>query len=161
MLNPLDELALLLRPAAGGLYLVSTGKADQLAIQRKLYGAASDSDVRTKWRAALESIPRAKGVILGMPSDVGAGFLRAANMGPQAIRQRLLEEVPDWPERAAAIGVVDIGDVFVVPQLLHDEMLSESQKAASRRALYPDVEASVAAKLPVSPLSIAERALDL
>src|SRR2546423_13496139 len=95
MLNPLDELSLLLRPAAGGLYLVSTGKAEQLAIQKKLYGAASDAEVKSKWRAALEQIPRAKGVVLGMPSDVGAGFLRAANMGPQAIRQRLLEEVPE------------------------------------------------------------------
>jgi agmatinase len=47
--------------------------------------------------------------------------------------------------------------VFVVPQLLHDDMLSEAQKEASRRALYPGTDAP----LPVSPLSIAERALDL
>src|SRR5438552_3782803 len=101
MLSPLDELSLLLRPAAGGLYLVSTGKASQLAIQQQLYGAANEAEVKSKWRAALAQIPSAKGVILGMPSDVGAGFLRGANMGPQAIRQRLLEEVPDWPARAA------------------------------------------------------------
>jgi agmatinase len=67
--------------------------------------------------------------------------------------------VPSFPERAAELGVVDIGDVFVVPQLLHDDMLSEAQKAATRAALYPDVSADVRAGLPVSPLSIAERAL--
>jgi agmatinase len=54
-----------------------------------------------------------------------------------------------------------VGDVIVVPQLLHDDMLSETQKDASRRALYRDAAAGDAAALPVSPLSIAERVLDL
>src|SRR5204862_6037550 len=51
-----------------------------------------------------------------------------------------------------------IGDVFVVPQLLHDDMLSDAQKAATRAALYPSLPAT---ELPVSPLSIAERVLDI
>jgi arginase family enzyme len=51
--------------------------------------------------------------------------------------------------------------VFVVPQLLHDTMLGEAQRAASAKALYPDVPEDVRRTLPVSPLSIAERALDL
>ena len=62
--------------------------------------------------------------------------------------------------RGDSSGIVDVGDVFVVPQLLHDEMLSDAQLAvvASRpctRTSRPRVAA-----LPVSPLSIAERALD-
>jgi agmatinase len=57
------------------------------------------------------------------------------------------------------MGLVDIGDVFVVPQLLHDDMLSTAQLAASRRAVHPDVADPSA--LPVSPLSVAERVLDL
>jgi agmatinase len=73
----------------------------------------------------------------------------------------LLDEDPSWPQRANSAGVVDIGDVFVVPQLLHDDMLNEEQKAASRRALYPQLPPADAGRLPVSPLSIAERALDL
>ncbi len=158
-MDALAELTHLLRPAGGGLYLVSTGKAEQLALQRRLYGAATDDEVATRWRAALERLPEARGVILGIPSDVGAGFRRGANLAPQAIRSRLLEVEPDWPERLAAAGVVDIGDVFVVPQLLHDDMLSEAQKAATRKAIYRDVVDPAA--LPVSPLSIAERALDL
>ncbi len=151
------ELGLLLRPAAGGLYLVSTGRAEQLALQQRLYGADSEAGVQTRWEEALRRIPQARAVILGVPSDVGAGFRRGANLGPQAIRTGLLAADPDWPARAADLGVVDIGDVFVCPQLLHDDMLSDAQLAASRRAMYPmDDE-----PLPVSPLSIEERALDL
>jgi agmatinase len=156
-----DELALLLRPAGGGIHLVSTGKAEQEALQRRLYGAADDAGVLRRWREDLARIPRARAVLLGIPSDVGAGFRRGANLGPAAIRARLLEEDPGFPERARAAGVVDLGDVFVVPQLLHDEMLSDAQLAASRRALYPDLPDPARAALPVSPLSIAERALGL
>ncbi len=161
MLTPEDELALLLKPAAGGVYLVSTGRAEQLALQRQIYDAASEEDVAVKFAAALAAIASAKGVVLAIPSDVGAGFRRGANLGPQAIRTALLAADPDWPARMRALGVVDIGDVFVVPQLLHDDMLGEAQKAATRRAIYAGVPEAVAARLPVSPLSIAERALDL
>lgn len=161
VVTPLDELALLLRPAGGGLYLVSTGRDAQLALQRKLYGASNDAEVDDRFRAALARIASSRAFVLGIPSDVGAGFRRGANLGPQAIRTRFLEEVPEWPDRAVELGVVDIGDVFVVPQLLHDDMLSAEQKEATRVALYPNVAPAERAKLPVSPLSIAERALDL
>lgn len=160
-MTPIEELALLLRPAGGGLYLVSTGRAEQERMQRRLYGAKNATEVDARFRDALGRIAGAKAIVLGIPSDVGAGFRRGANLGPQAIRSALLDELPSFPDRAAELGVVDIGDVFVVPQLLHDEMLSDSQKAATRAALYPSVPESVRASLPVSPLSIAERALDL
>jgi arginase family enzyme len=154
-------LARLLRPAGGGIHLVSTGKAEQLALQRRLYGVASEEAVRARWLEDLARASTARAVLLGIPSDVGAGFQRGANLGPAAIRARLLEHDPARLDRARAAGVVDLGDVFVVPQLLHDEMLSPAQLAASRRALYPDLPAAEAAALPVSPLSIAERALGL
>jgi agmatinase len=159
--NPLHELALLLRPAAGGLYVVSTGKEEQLAVQRRIYGGATENDVAARWREALARAPLARAFLLGIPSDVGAGFLRGANMGPQAIRSRLVEEDPHFFERAAAKGLVDVGDVFVVPQLLHDEMLSDAQLEASRAAIYPGVAEGERARLPVSPLSMAERALGI
>jgi agmatinase len=157
--TPLEELALLLRPAGGGLYLVSTGRAEQEKLQQRLYGAPSVADVQTRFLDSLSRIASAKAVVLGIPSDVGAGFRRGANLGPQAIRSALLEEMPAFADRAAELGIVDIGDVFVVPQLLHDDMLSEPQKAATRAALYPSRPDDTS--LPVSPLSIAERALDL
>jgi agmatinase len=154
-----DELSLLLRPAGGGIHLVSSGKADQEALQRRLYGASTGAEVVGRWREDLARVASARAVLLGIPSDVGAGFRRGANLGPSAIRARLLDEDPGFADRARAAGVVDLGDVFVVPQLLHDEMLSGGQLAASRRALYPDVPEDVRRSLPVSPLSIAERAL--
>lgn len=147
----------MLRPAAGGLYVVSTGREQQLAVQRALYGVEREEDIQRLWRDSLERIAGARVVILGVPSDVGAGFLRGANLGPQAIRATLLAEDKDFRARMDRDRIVDVGDVFVCPQLLHDSMLNAEQIAASRRALYP----GVAEPLPVSPLSIAERALDL
>ncbi len=160
-MDALTELTHLLRPAGGGLYLVSTGKAAQQAMQRRLYGADSDDDVFRRWRATLARLPTARAFVLAVPSDVGAGFARGANLGPQAMRTALLEDDPTWPARAEAAGLVDVGDVFCVPQLLHDDMLSAGQLAAARRALYPALTPEEARALPVSPLSIAERALDL
>ena len=156
-MSPLDELATLLRPAGGGLYLVSTGKAAQESLQQRLYGARSPEQVRQKFRDALEKIVTAKGVLVGVPSDVGAGFQRGANLGPQGIRLRLLDDGVDLASR----GVVDLGDVFVVPQLLSDEMCSPAQLEASRRAVYPDVPEAERAQLPVSPLSIERRVFEL
>ena len=160
-MTALETLGRLLRPAGGGIHLISTGRAEQLALQEKLYAASGEAEVREAWRTDLEHLGSARAFLLGIPSDVGAGFQRGANMGPSAIRAALLEEDPGFPARARTAGIVDLGDVFVVPQLLHDEMLAPAQLAASRRALYPELAPDVAATLPVSPLSIARRALAL
>lgn len=161
-----DALPRLLRPAGGGVYVVSTGLAEQRALQRRIYGAATDDDVEPRWRAALArldgdgparlddhaSAKRPRVVLLGVPSDTGAGFTRGANQAPAVIRNWLLEQ----PEHAMwADDVLDLGDVFVVPQLLSDEMLAASQIAATREAIYGDA----AIDLPVSPLDCCERAL--
>ena len=150
-MNPLDELATILRPAAGGIFLFSTGKAQQLELQQRLYGVSSLAEVQLRFRERLERIATARAVMLGIPSDVGAGFRRGANLGPQAIRLALLER------KKLPADLVDLGDVFVVPQLLHDDMLNKSQIDAARAALYPGLPE----QLPVSPLSIAERAWEL
>jgi len=160
-MSPLEELSLLLKPAGGGLYLVSTGKAEQEALQRKLYGVSTAGEVERAFVRTLEKVATARGVLLGIPSDVGAGFRRGANLGPQAIRARLLEDGQDWPAAMESYGLIDVGDVFVVPQLLHDEMLSAEQRKASAKAVYPKLSEAQAAALPVSPLSIAERAWEL
>lgn len=159
-MSPEAELLALLRPAGGGVHLVSTGRAEQIELQKRIYGAATEAEVAARWRAAIDRLSEARVAVLAVPSDVGAGFLRGANMGPQGIRTALLEGEPGWAERMSAAGVVDVGDVFVVPQLLHDEMLSAAQLDRSRRALYPSLDEDARAKLPVSPLSITERAID-
>jgi agmatinase len=155
-MHPIDELALLLRPAGGGLYLLSTGRAEQEAAQRALYGAGDAAGVEAAFRRNLDRIERAQVFIAAIPSDVGAGFVRGANLGPQAIRAELLRDA-HWTAWCDERGIVDIGDVFVVPQFLHDSMLNEAQIAKAREALYPNT----GEPLPVSPLSIAERAFDL
>ncbi len=156
-MTPIECLALLLKPAGAGVYLVSTGKAEQLALQQRLYQVDSPSAVQDAFRQKLDEIAGARGFVLGIPSDVGAGFRRGANLGPQAIRSALLAESAEWNAECRASGLVDIGDVFVVPQLLDDDMLGEAQLARSRKALYPQHASS---DLPVSPLSIAARAMD-
>ena len=152
-----SELARYLRPAGGGLYTVSTGRAEQLALQRTLYGAANEAEVDARWRAALAAVPTARVAILGIPSDCGAGLMRGAAYGPQGVREALLRVCPGWQGVASREGIVDVGDVFVIPHLLHDEMLSDGQRRTAAAALYG---AAAAPDLPVAPLSIAERVVD-
>lgn len=154
-----DRLAAMLRPPGGGIHLVSTGRDAQAALVRRLAGASGDEEVAPRWRAELARAAGARAVLLGIPSDTGAGFRRGANQAPAAIRERLLETDPGWFGRARAAGLVDLGDVFTVPQLLHDESLAPAQLEACRRALYPGLPPAEAGALPVSPLSIAEAAL--
>lgn len=154
--EPHAVLEALLRPPGQGLYLVSTGRADQESFACRYLGARDASELTALHRCALDRIASAKVVILAIPSDVGAGYRRGASLGPSAIRRALLEADPSLHETFERAGVLDVGDVLVIPQLLSDEMLSDAQLAASRRALYGD-EGSA---LPVSPLSMAERALD-
>ncbi|HEY1958711.1 MAG TPA: arginase family protein [Polyangiaceae bacterium] len=153
-MTPRDVLAQLLRPAGGGVYVVSTGTAEQRAVQERLYGVSGDDAIRDRFHAELDRLASARVVVLGVPSDVGAGYLRGANVAPQAIRAKILDR-GGWPE-----GVVDAGDVLVVPQLLEDGMLSGEQIRASQDAQYPDVAEGDRRALPVSPLSKTARALD-
>ncbi len=160
-LPPQAELAQILRPAGGGIYVVSTGKEAQLALQKRLYGVDSAAAVDDAFVRTLGRIAQAKVVVLGIPSDTGAGFRRGANLGPQALREAWLAARPTLAADFAAHDVVDIGDVFVVPQLLDDDMLSADQLSRSREAVYTDVPAVLRRALPVSPLNIAERAFAL
>jgi agmatinase len=154
----MDDLARFLRPAGGGIFTVSTGRSQQLALQRALYAAADADEVQAKWQAALAAVPRAKVAVLGIPSDCGAGLIRGAAFGPEGVRRAVLALRPDFAEVAARSGIVDVGDVFAVPQLLADDMLNDEQRRRTRAALYGP--ASADADLPVAPLSIAEHVVD-
>lgn len=149
----LETLGALLRPAGGGIHTVSTGRGEQQRLQSRLYDATDDATIATRWRQAVAQVATARVAILAIPSDTGAGLVRGAAFGPGALRAALLELIPDFRERAARAGIIDVGDVFVVPQLLHDEMLSHGQIEATRAAIYPQLDPAVRARLPVSPLS--------
>lgn len=161
MSDGVDELFSLLRPAGGGVIVFSSGTQQLLEQQRRIYrcddalnGEELVNQIDQRWRSAIASVAKARLVLLGIPSDVGAGYQRGANLGPIAMRGELVR-------RASFLysdpRVVDLGDVRVIPQLLEEEMLSEAQRRRSKAALYGDAESS----LPVAPLDIAERALSL
>jgi guanidinobutyrase len=151
------DLAQFLRPAGGGIHTVSSGHDEQAALQRALYGAADVAEIDARWRDALAASAGARVAVIGIPSDTGAGLMRGAAYGPRAVRAAVLRARPDYRELCAQQGVVDVGDVRVVPQLLHDEMLSDEQRRACQVALYG---AAAKPDWPVSPLSIAERVVD-
>jgi agmatinase len=155
----MSDIEHFLRPAGGGIHTVSTGRSEQAALQRAIYGAASAEEVTAKWRQALDAAAGARVAVLGIPSDCGAGLVRGAAFGPEGVRRALLRLEPDFQARAARAGIVDVGDVFVVPQLLSDDMLSAEQLARTRAALYGPGAASDG-KLPVAPLSVAEHVVE-
>ncbi len=94
----------MLRPAAGGVFTVSSGRAEQEALQLRIYGARDAREVAERWRAALETVERARVAILGVPSDCGAGLVRGASFGPQAVRAALLEQEPRFADIARDEG---------------------------------------------------------
>ena len=154
----MTPLRWLLRPAGGGLQTFSSGRKEQEALAQALYRVKTVGEVHDAWLSSLAQVANAQVAVLGIPSDVGAGLVRGAAYGPQELRATWLRA--DGQGSTGRKGVVDVGDVRVIPQLLHDDMLSDAQKADSRAALYADVPLDVAATLPVSPLSVAESALD-
>lgn len=140
----LDELACYLRPPGQGVFAVSTGRAALEAATLEYLGRQPAS-----WREHLDGLTRlapSAAVMLAVPSDTGAGIVRGASRGPEAIRAAL-----------GSAPVFELGDVFTVPQLLHDEMHSREQIDRTQDALYPAVPRDQRRGMPVSPLSIAER----
>jgi arginase family enzyme len=157
-LSPLRELELLLRPAGAGLHVVSTGREARDRLWRVWYGTGDEGEVRARFRERLKAIAGARVLVLGVPSDTGAGVRRGSNLAPLVVREEIATAQRDWWSRVQLEGVVDVGDVVCVPQLLADEMLSEAQKLASRAALFPEAPEL---PLPVSPLDITGRVVEL
>jgi len=121
--------------------MVSTGKKERDAFLKNYLGPEF-----TDWSSHLDKIKDQKVVILGLPSDNGAGIIRGCAHGPMKIRQHM--------RKPAAF---DIGDVFTVPHFLTDEMLSDEQIKKTRDVIY-NIPGNT---FPVSPLSICKRVYDL
>ena len=58
-MNVLEEIGLLLRPAGGGIHLVSSGRAEQVALQKKLYRAGSEEEIAVRFEETLGRISAA------------------------------------------------------------------------------------------------------
>ena len=128
-----------------GVFTVHAGAEKKEKLLKAYYGTASFEKAKIKWEKSLVELDSSKPLLLGIPSDSGGGIQRGANWGPLAIRQEILSERKSFN---------DLGDVRVIPHLLHDKYLNEATIKLCRKALYGKVN-----KLPVAPLSIAELAL--
>lgn len=131
-------------PPGNGVFTVNTGKERKQVLHEALYGTTDD--VENQWKQQLEQLPSAgKAVILGVCSDCGGGILRGANWGPLYLRSSLLELHKD-------VKAFDMGDVRVIPHMLHDKYMNDATIKSCRKALYQDENAEHS----VAPLSITE-----
>lgn len=142
-----SKIKLYMTPPGEGVFTVHTASDKKINLQKKMYGpeVVAENRVRSIWEESLtKTLPLSKCVIFGIPSDSGGGIQRGANWGPLYLRETLINSRED-------LRAYDIGDVRVVPHLLHDKYLNDETIKNVRRSLYADESL----KLPVSPLSIA------
>jgi agmatinase len=142
----LKNLNQLLTLPGSGVFTIHTGADKKAKLLKAWYGTTSPEKAKAKWEKNLADLNADQPLLLGIPSDNGGGIQRGANWGPLAIRQEILGEKKNFK---------DLGDVRVIPHLLHDKYLNEETIKLCQKALYGKIN-----KLPVSALSIAEFALE-
>lgn len=165
----------LMRPPGEGIPVVSAGVGAAYDLQVKHYAARGiaqallnkkkidSATIQKMWQEDLtKGLVRAaaKAVVIGVPLDTGAGIKRGAAYGPRAIRQALLN-IDAYRKLIHSGEVIDLGDVYVNPHLLHDEMLSTRQLQKSRAEMYKEATPGIRKTLPVSALSQLEHILKL
>ena len=130
-------------PPGEGIHTFAAGGERKKMLWRNVSDAA---EWRKLWRERLESLESTDSTLLmGVCSDAGGGILRGAAWGPLYVRSQILKEM----ER---LKIFDVGDVRVIPHLLHDKYLNRETLEMCRKNLYGDTHSP----LPVSPLSITE-----
>jgi len=133
----------LLVPPGQGVFTVNTAKEHKDELQKKLYG--DSTNVKDVWKKDIEGLNESKTpCLLGICSDTGGGIQRGANWGPLFIRSQIYEE-------GKREDLLDLGDIKVIPHLLHDKYLNEKTLDHCRESIYKKFEKDY----PVSPLSIA------
>lgn len=148
----------LLRPMGDGIPTFSAAKGQAFELQKKHFkllnkqNVSSAEEINKLWAQSFSALAKTKLVILGVPTDTGGGIRRGAAYGPQAIRTRLLEN-SEYQAFLKNNDVLDLGDIYVNPHLLHDEMLSKAQVALCQSQMYPGAPESLKKQLPVSVLS--------
>lgn len=143
----ISKIKLYMTPPGEGVFTVHAASDKRINLHKKMFGpdAVKENIVRAIWEESLDkTLPLSKCVILGIPSDCGGGIQRGANWGPLYLRESLINSRED-------LRAYDIGDIRVVPQLLHDKYLNDETIKKVRLALFQSETIS----LPVSPLSIA------
>ena len=151
----------LLCPPGNGVYTVNTAKEKKQILHAALYSLSKEEDIREKWIQEVQAIKDNQLSLLSIPSDCAGGIHRGANWGPLFIRLEILKGLMPQTKRPRSYN--DIGDVRVIPHLLHDKYLNPQTIESCRKALYGGNDSGPAQKdqdLPVSPLSIAESICD-
>lgn len=129
-------------PPGFGVYTVNTAKERKEQLCNLLYG--NEKNPTEEWKKTLDNVPNNDLLLYAIPSDNGGGILRGANWGPLFLRTTFLK-LPFHEQ------VFDLGDIRVIPHLLHDKYLNQETLKSCREALYQNPEGQD----PVSPLSIA------
>jgi agmatinase len=142
----------LLCPPGNGVYTVNTAKERKQKIYDLLYpNASSDQEVVDNWKSSFQNISSQKHFLFGIASDCGAGIVRGSNWGPLFLREKMHRDFPELMQK-----IHDLGDIRVIPHLLHDKYLNEATIKNCQEQLYgKDSE-----NYPVAPLSMAEYFLD-
>ncbi|MBD67067.1 MAG: arginase [Halobacteriovoraceae bacterium] len=137
-----DKVFNYLCPPGNGIFTTHSMASIKKAYQEKLYPHSDLETVQGLWeKSLLQLSSEKKPLLLGIPTDAGAGVLKGSNWGPIYIRDQI----------AHLQNFLDLGDVKCIPHLIHDDYLSPEIMKSCRIDLYhKDLN------LPVSPLSIAE-----
>ncbi|PIP91833.1 MAG: arginase [Bdellovibrionales bacterium CG12_big_fil_rev_8_21_14_0_65_38_15] len=146
-MNFFEFSKLCMRPPGEGVFTVSNAKARKESLHDLLY--QSKENIPLQWQESLVKNLNDgfSGVaVLGICSDTGGGIQRGANWGPLFLRESMLSQF-EW-------SVTDLGDILVVPQVLHDKYLNIETIKQIRKSIYKDENID----LPVSPLSLTELA---
>ncbi len=149
-MNFLDFSNLCMRPPGEGVYTVSNAKDRKDRLHLCMY--KSVSNVNDIWQEHLTKDLKTdfSGVaVLGVCSDTGGGIQRGANWGPLFLREAMISQFT-W-------DVTDLGDILIVPQVLHDKYLNQQTIHQIRKSIYGDEKID----LPVSPLSLTELSYNL
>jgi len=146
-LNYKNKLSQCLCPPGNGVFTVNTAKERKEKLHQTIFGQSDN--IEKLWHKTIDNLPQSSNaVMLGIASDCGGGILRGANWGPLFLRSSLLENYQE-------VTAFDLGDIRVIPHLLHDKYLNEATLSNCRKALYGDEHSEYC----VSPLSITEDVL--
>jgi agmatinase len=141
----LKNISELLTLPGNGVFTVNTAKEKKDSLLMSYYGTKDEKKSQEKWLKDLTNLKTTRPWVIGIPSDNGGGIQRGANWGPLILRQEMISSKEDF---------TDLGDIRVIPHLLHDKYLNDKTIKECRKALFGKNK-----NLPVSPLSIAEEVL--
>ncbi len=138
-----------------GIESVTNQSKNIKSFLEKWYGCSNYSDAYQVLRGRLSKISTAKVCIIGYPCDNGAALLRGSKFGPMALRSYLYEKNPKIISSWDKLGIVDVGDIFDHPLLVHDSMYEPWVLDHVREARWNSLK-----EFPVSPLSLLQAVIE-